>query len=157
MKIDIPERGILDIQNLIFDFNGTLATDSIISQPVQQRLRELSASFELYVLTADTNGTAARQCAQLNLPLKLKTFPNGQAALEKAEFVKKLGPENCACYGNGFNDAEMFSIAKLAIGVMGEEGIHGKLLQYADLVVSNIYDGLGLFTNPMRLIAGLRA
>lgn len=156
MMLNIPGRDALDIRYLVFDYNGTLAEDGKISDAVCTRLQQLSQQFQLYVLTADTYGTAAEHCHSLGLPLIIKTFPSGAAADRKAALVTELGPQHCACFGNGFNDQKMLAIATLAIGVLGTEGMSPAILQYTNYLVSDICHGLDLFLNPQRLIAGLR-
>ena len=58
MKIDIPGYRTLDLRYLLLDYNGTLAVDGRILDPVRQRLHELSRHLQIQVLTADTHGTA---------------------------------------------------------------------------------------------------
>ena len=155
MIINIPGREVLDIRTIVFDFNGTLATDGKLSDSVKAKLFKLAQSYELYVLTADTYGSAARECE--GLPVVLKTFDSEGATAFKAQITAELGPANCACLGNGFNDMGMFKEAALAIGVLGDEGIYAGLVGQADILVKSIDDGLDLFLNTDRITAALRS
>ena len=58
MRIEIPEYKTLNIDTIFADFNGTLAIDGVIPPSVRQRILTLAGNFQIYVLTADTNGTA---------------------------------------------------------------------------------------------------
>ena len=155
MVIEIPGRDSLHIKNIVLDFNGTLANNGIISEEAKNILKELAGYYELFVLTADTYGNAAEACS--GLPVVLKTFPNERAGAHKLEVIEELNSEHCACVGNGYNDINMFSKAALTIGVLGEEGICGKLVQNSDIIVNSIEDGLELFLDTKKITATLRA
>ena len=101
MKIEIPGYPSLDLKYLLLDYNGTIALDGIISEAVANKIRQLSDLFQIYVLTADTNGTARQMCE--GLPVEILTFPNDAAMQEKQNILYSLGKENCAAIGNGRN------------------------------------------------------
>lgn len=154
MNIHIPGYKDLKIQTIIFDYNGTLAVDGEISKEVQSAIIQLAESFQLYVLTADTYGSVKKACE--GLPIKVYTFSGDAASLSKKEIVETLGPETCACLGNGRNDVEMLSIAGLSISVMGREGLYAPLIGVSDICVTSIRDALQLFLSPNRIVADLR-
>jgi len=155
MIIKVPGREALDIRTIVFDYNGTLATDGRLSISVKTKLMRLSESYTLYILTADTYGSAANECN--GLPVVLKTFDNEGTMALKSQITTELNPEHCACMGNGFNDMDMFKKAALAVGVLGDEGIFAGLLYQADILVKSIDDGLDLFLNTDRICAVLRS
>ena len=154
MKIEIPGYGELNVTHLLLDYNGTIATDGMIPDEVKKRLAKLSDVLTIYVLTADTHGTAAKQCEGLNV--MLRTFPVGNAAEHKLAAVEEFGGENCVCIGNGRNDILMFQKSALSIAVMGTEGMYAGLLKDADICVKNIEDALELLCYPKRIIADMR-
>jgi len=153
LKIDIPGLPTLTLRHLALDYNGTIALDGKVLKEVGPRLRRLAEVLSICVLTADTHGTAAAQCA--GLPVVLKTFPSAGAAARKADIVRGLGP-GVACVGNGFNDADMFRLADLSICVLGQEGCWGGLLSAADVAAPSIGAALDLLLYPDRLRATLR-
>ena len=154
MKLIIPEYKTLEADTLFLDFNGTIAVDGVIPQGVRQRLAMLGETFQIYVLTADTNGNAKEQCG--NLPVVLHTFPTGNAREYKKELVKSMGGRRCIAIGNGRNDELMLKEAALSIAVMDREGMYGKLFKEADICVRSMQDGLDLLLYPNRIVAGLR-
>ncbi len=154
MRIDVPGYREINIEALLLDYNGTIAVDGLIRDSVRDRLKSLSQQMDLYVLTADTHGTARKQCEGLDVTVH--TFPVGNAADEKADFIRKAGGERCACLGNGRNDILMFREAALSIGIMDQEGACAALLKESDLCVTSTEDGLDLLLCPKRIIAGLR-
>ncbi len=121
MIIDIPGYKKMNINTLLLDYNGTIATDGIIPESVKMRLQELAKDFDIYVLTADTHGTARKQCE--DIPVTVHTFPVGNAADYKEEIINKIGGEVCVCLGNGRNDIKMFREAALSIAIMNTEGM----------------------------------
>ena len=63
IELQIPGWGHLEIQNLVLDFNGTLATDGTLIEGVAQQLCRLhEQGVNIYVITADTNGTVRKEC-----------------------------------------------------------------------------------------------
>lgn len=63
LTISIPGREDLVLRHLLLDYNGTIAEDGRLAEGVAQRVEALSRSLEIYVVTADTHGTAAAACA----------------------------------------------------------------------------------------------
>lgn len=154
LNIKIPAYKDFTFKYLVLDFNGTVAVNGKISDNVKEKLNKISEFLEIYVITADTYGTAKKECVDINL--QIKTFENGFAVDEKLNVLNSLGKEKCICMGNGRNDIEMCKEAEISICVMGEEGCYSKLLGITDLTVTSIDDALDLILNPKRIQAGLR-
>lgn len=154
MRIEIPGFKELELNYLMLDYNGTIAIDGSIPDSVRERLNRLSEELEIYVLTADTHGTAAKECE--GLKVHLKTFPVGNAADHKEKAVEELGGDCCVCMGNGRNDVKMFEKSAFSVAIMGTEGMYAGLLQEADVCVTSIEDGLDLLLYPKRIIADMR-
>ena len=154
MRIEIPGYKTLELKYLVLDYNGTIALDGKISESVKERLKELAKEFAIYVLTADTHGTARQMCE--GLPVEIMTFPSDAAMHEKLRILKDLGPENCVAIGNGRNDILMCQTAELSVAIIGQEGACSKLIGATDVCVTSIEDGLDLLLSPKRLIATLR-
>ena len=153
LKINIPGREEMVLNHLILDYNGTIAEDGLIIESIRPRLAQLSRDLSIYVITADTHGTAAQRCE--GLPLKVLTFPTTEVGKIKADEVRKLSG-GVVCIGNGFNDIQMSDAADLSICVMGREGCCGALLSHVDVVVTSIDDALDLLLKTGRLRATLR-
>jgi P-type E1-E2 ATPase len=135
--------------------NGTLTTDGKLNPEVGKSLTELSQLMKVYVMTADTFGTAAETFAALPIEL-VRMGPESPGATAKQNFLKKLGSATHAAIGNGYNDHLMLKEASLGICVIGAEGAHRLSLNAADLIVTNPLAALNLLRQPKRLIAGLR-
>jgi len=154
INIKVPGRCEYKIENIVFDYNGTIAVNGKIIPSIAENLAILSNMANVYVLTADTYGSASMECRALKLTVK--TFPNDKAADYKAKIVEELGKDNTVCFGNGYNDIRMFKAAALSIAVLENEGMCSKLLAESDIMVKSMEDGINLLLNPKALIATLR-
>ena len=153
LTIRIPGRDQFTISHLILDYNGTIALDGRVIPAIIPRLEQLSKDLGIYVITADTHGTATKNCE--GLPLEVKVFPTTEVGKIKADEALKL-TGGVACIGNGFNDIQMSDACDLSICVVGKEGCCGALLSHVDVVVTSIEDALDLLIKPDRLRATLR-
>ncbi|WFD11514.1 HAD family hydrolase [Tepidibacter hydrothermalis] len=155
MEINIPGRGIIKIENLLLDYNGTIACDGEVISSVKDKIEVINKEeIKVHIVTADTHGNVRNQCA--DMPVQIQIFDNSNAAQNKREIVEKLGAENCICIGNGFNDGQMFEACSISVIVMGVEGCSAKSLMKADIVCKSIEDAFDLILKPSRMIATLR-
>jgi len=154
MKIDIEGWGNINIGNIVIDLNGTIATDGKIPIEVKEKINSLAKKVKIYVLTADTQGTADEEISGING--ELIKLQGGDIKKEKFEFLKTLDLETTVAIGNGSNDQLILKEAALGISVLGEEGVSVSAIKNADIVVKNILNALDLFLKPKRLIATLR-
>ena len=153
IHLDIPGWGVLELEHLVLDLNGTIALDGEVLAGVPERLAALSESLTIFMVTADTQGQAAAIAGQLGVRLVLVT--PGAEADQKRALVERFGAERVVAIGNGANDAAMLQAAALGIAVLGSEGLAGEALRAADVVVG-IHDALDLLLHPRRLVATLR-
>ncbi|NLX90847.1 MAG: ATPase P [Firmicutes bacterium] len=154
LSLTIPGRGEVNLSNIILDLNGTLTVDGQIAANTVSLLNRVSEQLQVYVLTADTLGSAAKLKEELQADIRLFAGENISAA--KAVFLEQLGAESTMAVGNGDNDAAMLKKAAIGIVVLGPEGCSIKALQNADLLVKDIDDALMLVLRTQRLIADLR-
>jgi P-type E1-E2 ATPase len=154
IELNIPGRGILQLEYLVFDVNGTLALDGKLLDGMARSLSGLSDRLQLYLITADTRGRQDNIDQQLGITA-IRLQP-GQESEQKASFVRQLGSAHVAAVGQGANDAAMLKEAALGICIISNEGTAVETLMSADLVLPDIYNALELFEKPIRLVATLR-
>lgn len=154
MHIEIPGYTTLDLKYLLLDYNGTIALDGRMNDSTKNLICEIAKELEVFVLTADTHGTAAKECE--GLPVTLKTFPTDNAMHSKLEILQSLDKSYCCAIGNGRNDILMCKDAALSICIMGDEGCCSKLIEHTHITVKSIEHALSLLLKPKRLIATLR-
>jgi len=152
--IDIPGWGNMDIENILLDLNGTLATDGKIPSEVKEKINRLSHKAKIYIVTADTQGTASEESSDMDVEL-LKVSEDDSTEV-KFRVLEPLDPTRTIAIGNGNNDQLILKEAALGIAVLGGEGMSVLAMKNADLVVKNISDALDLFLKPKRLTATLR-
>jgi P-type E1-E2 ATPase len=154
LEINIPGREKLELNHLVCDVNGTLATDGILLEGIRKKINSLRDRLEIHLLTADTHGKQKQIDETLNLKAVI-IFPGNEAA-QKAEYVRSLGADSVVAIGQGANDAGMLKEAKLGICIISPEGTAVESLLEADLIVPDIFRGLEILEKPMRIIADLR-
>ena len=154
IELNIPGRGQIELEHLVCDVNGTLAVDGILQDGLVRSLSALKDRLTLHLLTADTHGQQKTIDQQLNL--KAQRVQPGDEALQKAEYVRRLGAGSVAAIGQGANDAAMLKEARLGICVLSLEGVAVETLLAADLVVPDIVSALDLLEKPLRIVASLR-
>jgi len=152
MKLNIPNVGEIEIKNIVLDYNGTIAKDGQVKESVKKYVNELSSEFDIYVITADTHGSAAKNLSDTSVKLQILTSNNHTK--EKEKFVKSL--ENVFAVGNGSNDALMLKAADLGVCIIEDEGVSVKSVMNADIVCKSIEDAFKLLIKPKRIIATLR-
>ncbi len=155
LEVDIPSRGMLRLEHLVLDVNGTIALDGQLIPAAYERLERLSKTLDLWLVSADTQGTLTELATALRT--RWRRLQSGDEATQKAVLVGELGAERVVAIGNGANDAMMLRQAALGIAVLGGEGLAAVCLAAADVVVPSIEAALDLLLYPRRLIATLRA
>ena len=154
MIINIPGHKTLEINHVIFDFNGTIAIDGKLINGVAEQINKLSGELDFHVLTADTFGTVERELAFVHCNVVIIPSENQDQA--KLDYLLKLGKDKTICVGNGRNDALMLDHAVLGVALIQEEGVCIETLEAASIALKSVLDFFGLLNNPKRLVATLR-
>lgn len=154
MIVEIPGREKIEIKDIVFDYNGTIAIDGKLIGDVSKNINELSSSFNFYVITADTYGTVKKELENTNC--KVITIPALTQDISKLDFVKELGLNTCLSVGNGRNDKLMLKETILGIAILQDEGLCTETLLNSDILVKSIFDVFAFLKDSNRLIATLR-
>src|SRR3954468_19134668 len=108
IKLDIPQRGAIELQHAVFDINGTLAVDGVAVPGVAERLKILSNQISIHLLTAGTHSRLLELEHSLGCPLHVVNRGD-----EKMRYVQQLGPASVIAFGNGVNDVGMLRLASI--------------------------------------------
>jgi P-type E1-E2 ATPase len=154
IELNIPGRGITQLEHLVCDVNGTLAVDGQLVEGVLRSMNLLRDRLTVHLLTADTHGRQSIIDRQLGLRA-VRIHAGGEAA-QKREYVSQLGAEHVVAIGQGSNDVGMLEEAVLGIAVLSPEGLAVETLQAADLVAPGILAALELLEKPLRIVATMR-
>ncbi len=154
IELNIPGRGVLQLEHLVCDVNGTLAEDGNLHLGLTRSLPRLRDRLTLHLLTADTHGKQDEIDKMLGFQaVRLKP---GSEAAQKAEYVRLLGAERVVAIGQGANDAGMLAAAALGICILSSEGVAVATLNAADILIADIHAALELLEKPLRIVATLR-
>ena len=151
IKLDIPQRGVVELQHAVFDVNGTIAVDGHAIPGVAERLKTISSQLSIHLITSGTHGGLPELEQTLGFPLHL--ILKGD---EKMRYIQQLGPINVIAFGNGVNDSNMLRLAAIGVAILTPEGVAIKALQSADIIAYGPTNALDLLLKPNRLIATLR-
>ncbi len=154
IELDIPGRGVIQLQHLVCDVNGTLAKDGRLLEKIAKPLVGLKDRLSVHLITADTYGR--QDSIDTLLAIKAVRLTGPDQAAQKAEFVRTLGADKVVALGNGANDALMLKEAAIGIAVLGDEGLAVEALMAADIFMHSALDALNLLEFPTRLVATLR-
>jgi P-type E1-E2 ATPase len=154
IELNIPGRGVLQLEHLVSDVNGTLALDGQLPEGLARLMRNLRDRLTIHLLTADTHGR--QYLIDQQLGLQAVRIQPGEEARQKADYVRRLGSEHVVAMGQGANDVEMLREAALGICILSREGVAVETLQAADLLAPDIVTALELLEKPLRLVASLR-
>jgi len=130
-----------EIKYVVFDLNGTLSNYGKIDTGIKEHFNILhQRGIETVMLTSDQRNTAKAIAKKLGV--KCVIAKNSE---EKGEFVRnELDGKVTVAIGNARNDIPMFDESALSIVTLLSEGIHTKVLMYADIVVPSFKDALNL-------------
>ncbi len=154
IDVDVPGTGTISIEHVVLDVNGTISVDGSLVDGVAEGVETFGGDVTVWMITADTRGTAARTAARLGISVEI--IEPGMEDSQKTAFVRRLGASGVVAVGNGANDVGMLTEAAIGVCVVGPEGAAGAAVSAADVVVTSIADALGLLVDPRRLVATLR-
>jgi soluble P-type ATPase len=155
IQVNIPGFTDLTINDVIFDYNGTLAVDGLLITGVASLLTELSQNVNIHVVTGDSLGTAKSELQ--GIPCDVLIVSPVDQGIAKQNYLQKLNAKETVSIGNGRNDQQIMKESAVGIIIMGSEGTAVEALMAADIVVSNIFDAINLLQHPNRLLSTLRS
>lgn len=86
MKYNIPQVGIIELDSIILDLNGTVSIKGVVIEGVRNRIAQLREnSFNIYLLSGDQRGGAEKMCKELGI-----YFHKAISSQEKEDFVRNL-------------------------------------------------------------------
>jgi len=158
-KIVVPSYGILNLNNALFDINGTIQFDGKISKEIKDKIKDLKREYNVYLISADTRGNLKEIAKELDVK-SIKIKPEGLDSITEAEAKNneliKLGKENTAAIGNGNNDSLMLKNAALGIVIIGTEGASVKTILNADVALPDPISAIDFLLDEKKIIATLR-
>ena len=155
--IKIPNYRDITIKNVIFDINGTIQFEGIISDSLIKKFDELKQFYNVYLVSSDTRGNLKDIAEKLNVKYIRIDSKKGSDAKAKNDELLKLGKEFTVAIGNGNNDALMLKDAVLGLVIMGKEGTSIKSLLNSDVAFPDPISAINFLLDEKIMIATLRS
>jgi soluble P-type ATPase len=153
--ITIPRPGQtnLEIEFILIDFEGTLASDRRVHPKAKDKINLLSKRTKIYILTAGEKDRVEEVLRKVNAEIIYLT--EGKSSEKKLDLLRQLGPGRTVAIGNGVDDVSMVEEAGLGVCVLGKEGTSSEAMKKADVVFTNILEALDFLLKPLRQKATL--
>jgi soluble P-type ATPase len=148
ITIQRPGRNPLEIEFILLNFEGTLATDRRIHPKAKDKLNLLSKRTNIYILTRGNKDVVSEVLKKVKAEVICLT--EGEVSQGKLDLLRQVGAARTVAIGNGVDDAAMMEEAGLGICVIGKEGASAETMGKADVVVTNILDALDFLLKPLR-------
>ena len=148
-----PGQAPLEIDSILINFDGTLATDRRVHPKTKDKLNLLARRTKIFVLTTQEEGWCEEVLRKVRA--EIIHLREGESGQEKLTLLNRLGASRTVAIGNGWHDIPVIEQAGLGICVMGREGASGELIRKADLVFTSILDALDFLLKPLRQKATL--
>ena len=153
ITIQRPGQNNLEIEFILIDFEGTLASDRRVHPKAKDKINLLSKRTKIYILTAEEKERAEEALRKVKAEIVYLT--RGESFQKKLDLLRQLGPARTVAIGNGADDVSMIDEAGLGVSVFGKEGMSSEVMKKADLVFTNILDALDFLLRPLRQKATL--
>ncbi len=153
LTIHRPGQDPLEIESILIDFEGTLASDRRVHPKAKDKINLLSKRTSVYVLTKGEKEVLEEVLRKVKA--EIIYLKEGESSAEKLERLRQSGEDRTAAIGNGADDASLLQRAGLGICVIGKEGAAGEALRKADLIFTDILDALDFLLKPLRQKATL--
>jgi soluble P-type ATPase len=153
IAIQRPGQAPLEIDFILIDFEGTLASDRRVHPKAKDKVNLLARRAKVHVLTIGEKAVAEEALKRVKADLFCAAA--GESSGRKLELLRQLGPLRTAVIGNGVDDVPMMGEAGLALCVISKEGTSVEAMKKAHLVVSNVLDALDFLLKPLRQEATL--
>lgn len=152
MKYSLQHGVELELETIVLDLNGTLSVHGKIVEGVRRRISHLkNLGFKIFLLTGDQRGNGKSISDDLGIGLIIAGTEK-----EKETAMKQFNKNTTVSVGNARIDLGMFRHSALRIVTIQGEGIHPKILQHSDILVTSINDALDLLLHNDSLAATLK-
>lgn len=151
--IQRPGQEPLEIEFILSDFEGTLATDQRVHPKVKDKINLLSKRVKVTIFTTGEKERVSDVLRNVNA--EVIYLKEGEASQGKLNLLEQLGADRAVAIGNGVNDLAMIEHSALGIVVMNREGTLAGVIGKADLVFMTILDALDFLLKPLRQKATL--
>lgn len=151
MKIKLPGRGLTEIDNIVFDFNGTLAKNSKLTGDAKDLIEKFQSRINIYIATSDIFGNVKDELKDLKV-----NIIDTKTGAEKLAFIMKLGYTKTIAVGNGNNDILMLKKAVVGICINGLDGTTPECVSNSNIVINDVKNIVNLLENENLILSILQ-
>lgn len=143
----------LEIDFILIDFEGTLASDCRVHPKAKDKLNLLAKRAKIYILTKKKKELVEEVLRKVKAEIIYLT--EGESSKEKLDLLRQLGATRTVAVGGGADDGSMMEEAVLGLCVIGKAGASSEAVKNADVVFTDILDTLDFLLKPLRQRATL--
>jgi len=148
ITIQRPSQEPLEIDSILLDFEGTIASDRRVHPNVKDKINLLSKRAKIYILTKAEKEHAEEVLRKVKAEIIYLT--EGTSSQRKLDLLRQLGADRTVAIGNGVDDVPMIEEAGLGVCILGKEGTSSESMKKADVVFMSILDALDFLLKPLR-------
>ena len=153
ISIERPGQNNLEIEFILIDFEGTLASDRRVHPKAKDKINLLSKRAQIYILTKGEKELVEERLRKVRA--EITYLAEAGASQQKLDLLERLGASRTVAIGNGVDDALMIEEAGFGICIMSKEGTFSETMKKADVVFMDILDALDFLLKPLRQKATL--
>ena len=153
LSIERPGQEPLEINFILLDFEGTLASDRRVHPKAKDKINLLSKRAKIYILTKEEKERVEEILKKVHA--EVIYLREGESSQKKLDLLRQLGTTGTVAIGNGVDDGTMIEEAGLGICVIGKEGASAEATKNADMMFTDILDALDFLLKPLRQKATL--
>jgi soluble P-type ATPase len=153
ISIERPGQSNLEVEFILIDFEGTLASDRRVHPKAKDRINLLSKRAKIYILTKEEKERVEEVLKKVKAEIIYSM--EGKSSQQKLGLLRQLGASRTVAIGNGVDDVPMIEEAGFGICILGKEGTFSEAMEKADVVFTNILDALDFLLKPLRQKATL--
>ena len=143
-----PGQEPLEVDFILVDFDGTLASDGRVHPKAKDKLNLLGKRARIHILAKGERERVEEVLTKVRA--EVVYIAEGEASQAKSDLLRQLGRGRTVAIGNGVEDASMIEEAGLGICILGKEGTAASTLARADLAFTSILDALDFLLKPLR-------
>jgi soluble P-type ATPase len=170
ISIQRPGKELLEIDFILIDFEGTIASDRRVHPKAKDKINLLSKRAKIYIFVnlpvppfnkGGRGGILAKEEKEhaeevlRKIKAQIIYVTEGESSQKKLDLLRQLGANRTVAIGNGADDVPMIEEAGLGFCVLGKEGTYSNAMKKADMVFMNILDALDFLLKPLRQRATL--
>jgi soluble P-type ATPase len=153
ISIQRPGQSNIEIDFILIDFDGTLASDRRVHPKAKDKINLLSKRIKIYILTKGEKEDVEEVLKKVKA--EIVYLDEGKSSQQKLDLLRRLGASRTVAVGNGVDDAPMMEEAGFSMCVIGKEGTFSETMNKADVVFTDILDALDFLLKPLRQKATL--